>query len=208
MGLTAVPEFQKRLNRTVQQEKKEMKRMKMGKKGISVVVLAIIGSILGAASLAWACSQAAGFSALTQAGPVGTTFVATATGYSGPVEIRWNSADGPVVSTPIRAGAFSVTVPDVSPGVYYLVFATKDAGVGRMAFDVTPSAGAAGSSSKAPADLWSGFASGSKALSADAPAVDSRPGNTAAGLGLFGAGLLMTAGVSVIALRRSRARAS
>jgi len=184
-----------------------MKRMKMGKKSISVVVLAIIGSILGAASLAWACSQAAGFSALTQAGPVGTTFVATATGYSGPVEIHWNSADGPVVSTPVRAGAFSVTVPDVSPGVYYLVFATKDAGVGRMAFDVTPSAGVSRSSAGVPADLWSGFSTGSSSLDGTSVRATNST-NSAAGLGLLGLGLMMTAGVTVLALRRSRVKAN
>jgi len=190
----------------VQQEKKEMKRMKMGKKGVSVVVLAIIGSILGAASLAWACSQAAGFSALTQAGPVGTVFAATATGYSGPVQIHWNSIDGPVVSSPAPSGGMQVTVPDVSPGVYYLVFATKDAGVGRMAFDVTPSAGSTAPSHKAPSDLWSGFDSGSPALTA-APAQASISQNVMAGLGLFAAGLLMMSGLAVVALRR-RVRAN
>jgi len=189
------------------QHRKRREKVKTGRKSVSTIVLAVLGSILGAASLAWACSQAAGFSALTQAGPVGTVFAASATGYSGPVEIHWNSADGPVVSSPLPSGGMQVTVPNVSPGVYYLVFATKDAGVGRMAFDVTPSAGVFRSSAGGPADLWSGFSTGSSALDG-APAQAANSTNSAAGLGLLGLGLMMTAGVTVLAWRRSRAKAN
>ncbi|MGI8425919.1 MAG: hypothetical protein ACR2FO_03310 [Actinomycetota bacterium] len=194
--------------------------MKKGKKAAPVVVFMIIGTILGAASLAWACTPAAGFVSLTQAGPVGTKFTTSTTGV-GVSEIRWNSLDGPVVSTPAESfdgpvvstpaespGSFEVTVPQVAPGVYYLVFATEDAGVGRMAFEVTPSAGVRSPASVVPADLWSGFASGSPSVAPQAQAPVSTSNGAAAGFGLLGVGVLMMSGLALVALRRSKGRAS
>jgi len=143
-----------------------------------------------------------------------------------PVEIRWNSAQGqPVASTTADdSGSFSVaaTVPEVAPGVYYIVASAGAAGqpapqIARIAFEVTGAAPVPGVQASAPnvrpgagsSQLWNGFASaGSSVSNATGQNLTTNatgPG-AAAGFGLLAAGFIgLVAGAALIARRKSRA---
>lgn len=72
------------------------------------------------------------------------------------VELRWNASDGPLLAkvTTDNVGSLSatVTVPDVAPGIYFIMAIAGDAGVARMSFEVLPSAGGgvAGTGNRVP----------------------------------------------------------
>jgi len=141
------------------------------------------------------------------------------------VEIRWNSAQGqPLASTSANAtGAFSVTgtVPDATPGVYYIVATAGAAGqpapqIARIAFEVTGSADNAAAQAAAPqakaatgsSQLWNGFtATEANVASAGQTVPTGASGTGAAGFGLLAAGAIGLAGGAALTLKR-RSKAS
>ena len=98
-------------------------------------------------TVAFACTYVPHvYSTSPESGAPGTDVTVTGQAISakGPVDIRWNGLQGPVlgVAKPDAAGNFSVTVkvPEASPGVYFLVAVAGDSGVARHVFEVTGTA--------------------------------------------------------------------
>ncbi|MGH2809250.1 MAG: hypothetical protein ACRDIA_00025 [Actinomycetota bacterium] len=163
--------------------------------------LAGLGLVLLGASVAWACTAQFYLSQVTPSAVPSRASVSLvgATPEQTPVEIRWNTETGPRVDTAVtRSGSsFSsqVTVPDSTPGVYYLVVVSNGRKLASAPIQVTDSLGQAGSSARAAGDLWTGF-------DADQPSTDGlggvskAPGGPKAGL-LLGAGLLAVGGAAV-----------
>jgi hypothetical protein len=119
--------------------------MSLSKKGLGVACFVVV---MGVAATAWACTAQVGLSPLLQqSGPQGTQLsVSGQTIGGGEVEIRWNGVRGPVIGTALTgqdggANDFTaqVTIPEATPGVYYLVAAAENGQVSRAAFEVTPS---------------------------------------------------------------------
>lgn len=117
----------------------------MGKRaGRFGAVAAVLGIALTGVSAAWACTgQPLMHLASEQVGQVGSRArveVLANQAVAGPVTLRWNALDSPVLATAdVTAGAaatLDATIPEASPGVYYLVLDTS-AGVARSAYEVT-----------------------------------------------------------------------
>lgn len=186
-----------------------MKRMRVG----ALVATAVVAVGVGLGSLAWACTDLSVMAAASP--PVGPGLSATTVsgqtatrgGTSPPVEIRWDSASGPLLATAVTdgEGRFSTTVgvPAAAPGVYTLVAVTPTSDgavdVARSSFQVLSSA-----ASPAPVAATQGW-------TVDTPtAASSGPGGAmVAGAALLGVGLVGTFGLAgVIAVRRRRAVAT
>lgn len=153
----------------------------------------IMGAMVLAASVAWACSPSAYISARPGAGPAGSNVVVsgsqfhpTGSGFR-QVEIHWNSPSG------LELGRFdgpsfsnSVRVPSTAaPAVYYLVAVQRNTNndiVGRVAasFQVTVAGDTASSSSDETAESTSTSASGrsTRATSDPATATSTDSANT------------------------------
>lgn len=157
-------------------------------------------AVLMTASLAWACTgqpvmQLAGQAVGEPGSKVALNVLPSSALEASPVSVRWNALDGPELASaalPADGGTLTVTVPDVAPGVYYLVLDAGDAGVGRAAYQVTNPAGA-----PAPERAWD---------------PGERPSSTTAaplamGMGLLAVGLVGLAGFGLVAAARSRALA-
>ncbi|MEJ7764039.1 MAG: hypothetical protein WKF86_00945 [Acidimicrobiales bacterium] len=160
-----------------------------------------IGVALAASSWAWACTpQLRVFDMSTAAAPSGSEVTVTGQGQAGQVvEIRWNGTSGAKVAAAATAsdGTFAAvaTVPQVQPGMYVLALVSRDTGVGRAAFEVTPTAGSP-TAAAAPVDVWS-----SADRSAAVPA-QSSPG-LVPGIILLGLGsAALFAGLVVAVVRR------
>lgn len=186
--------------------------------------------LLGTASVVWACTaQPRIFSLGPQVGPVGLQImlegqaagapVGVAQGASGvPVEVRWNSLDGPKIGEGVTdfSGNFAVSarIPGAEPGIYFLIVKAGDAGVVRSPFEVTsesalraPGAGGSTDPAASSADLWSAFSEsgpGSEPIGA-MPNAAQGPGIQAlAGVTLLAAGSAALAAGLVVSRRRSR----
>ncbi|HVL28928.1 MAG TPA: hypothetical protein VM390_12320 [Acidimicrobiales bacterium] len=113
-----------------------------------MALAAILGvaALLGAAGLAWACTNFATLNLSGAAGPAGAEVVATGQHAQPnvPVALRWNSRSAPVVATatPDGAGAYQVPVrvPATASGVQVLLATDRDGNVARAAFEVTGAA--------------------------------------------------------------------
>ena len=174
--------------------------------------------VFGVASLAWACTNFARVDAINppaDAARSEVTVRGVVGGANTPVELRWNALNGPVVgaANADASGQFSVkgTVPQAEPGIYSIIAVAGEAGVGRVAFEVTAPAGAPPAVSPVGLNgadgpsrgLWSGYDAGSSSLDSPASSPDLA---IQLGLGLLGVGLAGTlAGVAVATTRR-RAR--
>lgn len=100
--------------------------------------------ILG--SVAWACTAVPSCSSNPDSGPMGTRVSINCIGFErqAPVEIRWNSVDGPVVGNAMasdRDGSFTVAIspPAGSPAEVHYITAVQrrpDGTVGNKASDV------------------------------------------------------------------------
>lgn len=164
-------------------------------------------ALMAAAGSAWACTpQARVVAASAESGPGRSAVVVRgeAVAPAGPVELRWDSVQGPAIGGAVADanGAFSADahIPDAAPGVHTILVVAQGNGVGRLAFEVTPA-----SVSPAPAgspSLWAGPAASTSTAS-------SGLGGTAVGAGLLGAGAVaLSAGAAVAALNRRRVLAS
>ncbi len=109
-----------------------------------LVVLAGLGVValgLATVAVAWACSPTAkiavtgqippGVSPSTAAGPAGSTATVRGSEFAdGPVEVRWNSTNGPVLARepgPNRTPTLEIKIPNEAPGVYYVVAVGRSA---------------------------------------------------------------------------------
>jgi len=193
--------------------------MKIRQKALLLASAAAL--ILSATGLAWACTpQSYLFPLSPKAGAPGTKI--TVTGKQSlatdgaPVELRWNSQNGPLVGTGLAGDSpftATATVPDVAPGIYYLVVAGPNGqGLTRTAFEVTASPGAASSSAKSASptgatELWSGFSSIHAPITEPqtAPSVSSNAaGRLAVGVALSLAGSAAMGAGMIVALRSKR----
>lgn len=169
---------------------------------MGTAVSVLVAALLAMGGLAWACTpQTKVLSAAPASGTAGTalTLRGNAVAPGQPVEIRWNGVRGQRVGQAVADadGEFvgQAVAPDVPPGVYFLVVvAGEDAGVGRMAFEVTSAEPAADTAAPA-GDLWS-----SQAPSPASTAGGLAPG-LVAGIALLGVGLVaLFAGATVAAV--------
>lgn len=87
--------------------------------------------LAGAASSAVACTPSASISVSPAAGARGSATNVRGSGFEREVELRWNSMTGTVLGRAEGPSFYvSLTIPDVQPGVYYIV------GIGRSDGDV------------------------------------------------------------------------
>lgn len=175
-----------------------------GKAGLGAAAFVLV---LGAISSAWACTiVATSVGVSPPAAPERSAVRIQGTSVTSglPVEVRWNSVDGPILGTAVsgRKGEFVVeaTVPASIPGMYALVAVAPDqAGVGRAAFQITEPPVPLGESMAAPvpaqSDAW---------LSGQASATTGSSG-ILAGLGLAGVGLVGLFGGLMAKTLRKRA---
>lgn len=127
-----------------------------------------------------------------------------------PVEIRWNSVDGPLLGTGVGPN-FSVemTVPNDPPGLYTVIAFTRPPGgsvgfSGTASFQVTP-VGAAGRDGATV--TTSGPSFGGEAAVADRSSKRSSTGGTSTlALAVGGAGLLALGGFMGASLAKRRLR--
>jgi len=161
--------------------------------------------VLGAA--AWACTPQTIITQLRPlSGPAGT-MLSIGGSTPTPVEIRWNSADGPVL-TSASGPQFSVSaaIPaNAKPGVYYLL----SNGRALETFQVT-SAGQAASPQPIRSDLWAGFdRAPAKSLGAEAARAVPGPSSRNAGVALLAIGLVASfSAVAVFGAKRGRSKVS
>lgn len=183
----------------------------MKARSVGVAVAVGFAAAVALASLAYACSvQPSILGVGPPTAPAGTEVTVRGQNVAaqGPVEIRWNALNGVslgVVNADAR-GNFStiVKVPPTAPGVYSVIAVSKDTGVARMAFEVTPTPGSvtAGGSALArtandspwlrPAPVQSSPGSGSS--------LGLIAGSAILGIGLVG----IAGGTAVVATRRRR----
>jgi hypothetical protein len=180
--------------------------------------LALAAALLVAlAGAVWACTpkpEAFALDTLEAAGGESVQATGTAAG-GGPLQIRWNGVDGPVLAeaTPqdLDRGAFSATfeVPeDAEPGVNYVVASASEAnaGVARAALEVTGGEQATTASETA----WEFTQDPAATTDTSALTPQGLTAPLAAGAGLLSLGLvgLFTgAAVAGVQIRRSPARA-
>jgi len=194
--------------------------------------------MLGVASFAWACSAQPSMQLMPRTGPTvaGETIPVNGNGWTGltsAVQIRWNSATGPVIGTAERneqGFSGSVTIPaDAAPGVYYLIAQSAPVTAQGVRVDTTTDtaraaisieAASATSGSNLPttansstraasADLWTGLQAASKSLSTAQTTPAPSPAGSAmtAGLALAAAGIAGSAATGlIVARRRTKAR--
>ncbi|MGH9283080.1 MAG: hypothetical protein ACRD0S_09085, partial [Acidimicrobiales bacterium] len=183
---------------TQRREMVDMRRQ--GGRFVTAAAAVVVAALLGI-SAAWACTgQPLLHLATDQVGEVGSQAkveVLANQAVAGPVTLRWNALDGPVLATADTAAGtpatLVATIPEAAPGVYYLVLDTS-AGVARTAFEVT---GSAGSASPAAGD-WDARAAGREgALS-----------SFRAGVALLVAGLVALSVLTLASLGRRRAPAA
>jgi len=190
--------------------------MSMKKNAFRLTLMAL-GTMLGAASVAWACTAQTSLYLPTASGPSGGQV--TVNGQSAPagqpVEIFWNNLSGAKLATATAdsAGNFSaeVTIPATEPGLHFIMAQSKadQASPARAIFTV----GAAGTesvTSKASADLWTGFAKAQGSTSGSEGLSGSKQGGLplGAGIALLSIGALALGSVAVIVPIRRRQTAA
>jgi|GEM_PF-2175454 len=199
--------------------------MKIRKMSLTVGLL--VAALVASASLAWACTPGSILDPITPSGGAARgadMMIAGRNFHSGPVpvEIRWDSLEGPVIGT-ASGPAFTATakVPsDASLGVHYVVAIQKDQTgtvVAKMTetFEVTkgaavsnrPSAASVAGVKQVPSDLWSGFQKGNAGVDGRAAAASADHGlqkNLAAGAGSAAVMLSLFSLASLVVIRRRR----
>jgi len=163
----------------------------MTSKKVAVAAFSTIAAVIGAASLAWACTTTATMALSSQAGPVGSETLVKAEGLApGRVAIHWNSLTAATLAevTTDATGAFTapVKVPAASAGIYTMVLVDAKGDATRTPFEVTGTDGAAMATSRS-----TGSDRGTPAL--------------ALGVGILAVGMVaMAAGFGVVATLRRR----
>lgn len=156
------------------------------------------------AGVAWACTAQPSILSVGPMSSAPNTEV-TVTGRAvaaGPVEVRWNALDGPMLA---KVGAdargdfvTTITVPNARPGVYSIIAVAQNTGVARMAFEVTPSSSGAEEAARAPRPAW--------AVGPVTPRSSPSSPGLAVGSALLAAGLVtLFAGAATASVQRRRA---
>lgn len=152
-----------------------------------LVLFWALAIVIGGATLAWACSPQAGFELQPAAGAPLAEFTAEGYGFTPgtPVEVRWDSATGPLLATATGPSfSVAVTVPaDASSEVHYVVAVAAD-GMQRGVFNVTSTesesgdAGSEGASGQVSGgeSSTSGEASGSESSTSGGESTDQAAG--------------------------------
>jgi hypothetical protein len=106
-----------------------------------LTALAFLASLTALAGAAWACGPSFGPLAVSPSqGQPGSKMTVSGSGFhDGSVEIRWNGPNGPLLAT-ASGHDFSVrvTVPDVNPGVYYVVARPTGPNSGTAPYSTAP----------------------------------------------------------------------
>ena len=118
--------------------------MRVQRKAV-MAMFGVVAAVTIGAGVAWACTGQTYMNIPVTAGapgsPLSMEVVAGPQLAAGAVAVHWNSIDGPVLaSTTVAEGEGAVleaTVPQVAPGVYYLVLDTANGDLARSAFEVT-----------------------------------------------------------------------
>lgn len=101
------------------------------------LVLLITLPALVLAARAWACVPLSVVTVLpNSSGPAGSTVQVKGENFQGPVEVRWNSEEGPLLASVNNpATTTTVKVPAVAPGLYTLIMLSRqpDRTVGAIA---------------------------------------------------------------------------
>lgn len=198
------------------------------KRRVSRALALSVAAVIAMVSFAWACSPQPNVVGLSLTGPPQSTVVIQGSGFQtagggsrdseapAPVTISWNSLGGPQLAVAYASsdGGFSVpvTVPNVEPGVYFLVASLGGLGVARTPYEVVAGPDAAGQSrggGDVSADLWRGLAPGSSDLGPSAVGAN-EPSSSApiTGFALFGLGAIALAACSTIFAARYAKRRS
>lgn len=172
----------------------------MGGRRLVTAAFGGAAALLGAAGIAFACTgqpvmQLAGQPMGEAGSKVALNVLASAQLEKAPVSVHWNAINGPILATAslsAEGGKMEVTVPQVGPGVYYLVLDAGEAGVGRAAFEVTAPAGA-----PAQPSAWD---------AGERPA-SRTSGPLTAGMVMLAVGLVGLGGFGLVTAARSRALA-
>lgn len=172
----------------------------MGTRRIVTAAFGGVTALVAAASMAWACTgqpvmQLAGQPVGEAGSKVALNVLASSQLATAPVSVHWNALNGPTLATaslPAEGGTMQVTVPQVGPGVYYLVLDAGPAGVGRAAFEVTAPAGVL-----AERSAWDPGQRPSSSTS----------GPLTAGMVMLAVGLVGLGGFGLVTAARSRALA-
>lgn len=124
----------------------------------AAVLILSIAPLLAWQAQAWACQPIQLVSILPRSsGPVGSAITVQGENFNGPVEIRWNSIEGPLLATVQDATVpTTVRVPSVPGGLYLVIMLTRQADrtvstVGRATFLVEGPTAAGGNLLGAPA---------------------------------------------------------
>jgi len=179
------------------------------KRGIAAMFAAALAVLLAVTGAAWACSAVSTITIAPGAAPAGSRLDVsgqTPTYGSGPLELRWNSASGPVVGSAVVASdktfATQVTIPQTPAGVYLLTLVAADQTLARTVVEVAPSNSPLDPALRTIAnDAWSGFKTTAADLGANSPSSAPMRGSAAAGLALSAAGLMALSAGLVIAIR-------
>lgn len=167
------------------------------------------GTTVAVTGLAWACTAQAPVDVRPATAPPGAGITVDGGSSPGSVEIRWDSAEGPLLATaPAENGfAVGVRVPDAAPGVHTVVAVVRgdDGRVlsrGNVAFEVTAPGGTP-AATMAGVNQWQ---SGARAAD-QVVASSSRAGlsQLSLGVGLLAVGLVALAGgFAAAGVRRRR----
>ena len=165
-------------------------------------VAALVASV--APVVAFACTNIPEIQAGVYNAPALSRTTVSLTGFAdAPVQVHWNSVDGPVLATVAGpVAAFSVTLPDAAPNVYYLYAVQQSGDSTRKAVTTLEVTG--------PAGAVTGGQLRSRADTQAAGVGQTSDGLSAVGTGLLAlsAGLLlMISGFGVAELRRRRVTA-
>lgn len=127
------------------------------------LALVMAGAVVAlVATGAWACVPQPRLVVITPqaSGPAGSQVTVQGIGFDSPpstTEIRWNTAEGPVLGRSDSADfSVAVTVPEVGPGTYGVLVMSRGAdgvlgNAARATFEVTGGAATEGGSTRAPA---------------------------------------------------------
>lgn len=179
--------------------------MRLSGRTLAGTAAALLAAV-GAPAVAFGCTAVPEIQAGIFNGPALSRTAVSVSGFgTAPVQVHWNTVEGPVLATlagPVASG--QITVPASSPGVYYLIAVQQTPGSFQKAvtsFEVSGPAGAAAPDSAVPA--------------ASLPDAATFGGQTSDGLSAVATGLVvlsagvfvLMAGVCVAELRRRRVTA-
>lgn len=99
------------------------------RRALAFALLLITISALLIAERAWACVNIPGLTVLPHpSGLASSTFRVEGENFPGPVEVRWNSTEGPLLARVDNpTAATRIRVPSVAPGLYLVIMMSRQA---------------------------------------------------------------------------------